>query len=144
MSGSQGILRQALRSDIAAIQRVRHSVHENKLTSTVISDAEVQRHLEKFGRGWVIEVDGTVVAFAIARTTDGNIWGLFVDPEHERRGYGRRLHDAMVGWLWTQRLERLWLTTTPATRAEGFYKMAGWTLVGDAPHGEVRFEMRRP
>jgi GNAT superfamily N-acetyltransferase len=32
-----------------------------------------------------------VVAFAIGDATIGNIWALFVDPRHERRGFGRRL-----------------------------------------------------
>jgi GNAT superfamily N-acetyltransferase len=65
------------------------------------------------------------VAFAIGNATYGNIWALFVDPAHERRGHGRRLHDAMVAWLWSQGLRKLWLTTEPGTRAERFYTEAG-------------------
>jgi uncharacterized membrane protein len=58
-----------------------------------------------------------VVAFAVANATSGNIWALFVHPDHERRGYGRLLHDTMVSWLWATGLERLLLTTEPGTRA---------------------------
>jgi GNAT superfamily N-acetyltransferase len=106
-----GILRRARQTDIAAIRRVRHSVRENRLTSGVITDADVLEAIEATGRGWVIEADGEVVAFAVGSATDGNIWALFVDPAHERRGYGRRLHDVMVAWLWSQGLHKLWLTT---------------------------------
>src|SRR5688572_8455285 len=46
-----GTLRQATRSDVARIQRVRHSVRENVLRSCVITDDEVVEYLERFGRG---------------------------------------------------------------------------------------------
>jgi N-acetylglutamate synthase-like GNAT family acetyltransferase len=138
-----GLLRQAQRADIAQIQRVRHSVHENKLTSGVITDAEVQAYIESVGRGWVIEAGGEVVAFAFGNKTNGNIWALFVDPHHERRGYGRRLHDTMNAWLWEQGLEELWLTTQPATRAQRFYQNAGWQQAEITRHGEILFKLRR-
>jgi GNAT superfamily N-acetyltransferase len=145
MDGNEGLLRQAQRADIAAIQRVRHSVHENKLTSrAAIPDSEVQSALEETGRGWVIEAGGEIVAFAIGLKSDGNIWALFVEPGHDRRGFGRRLHDTMVAWLWEQGLQKLWLTTTPETRAQHFYEIAGWKNAGLTQHGEILFELQRP
>ncbi len=54
-----GILRQALREDVPGIQRVRHSVRENVLTSTVISDADVLDAIERTARGWVVEKCGS-------------------------------------------------------------------------------------
>lgn len=143
-AGHDGNLRQACREDIAAIQRVRRSVRENRLGPRSIDNAEVRRYLEVLGRGWVIEVDGEVVAFAIGDATIGNIWALFVDPCHERRGFGRRLHDAMVDWLWSQGLQHLWLATERGTRAEGFYRAAGWREAGTTPHGELAFTLDRP
>jgi GNAT superfamily N-acetyltransferase len=123
---------------------VRRSVRENPLVSGVITDDEVLAMMQVHGCGWVVEADGEVVAFAFGDARDGNIWALFVDPEHERRGYGRRLHDAMLAWLWSRGLERLWLSTTPGTRAEAFYRTAGWRDAGPAPRGEIRFEIDRP
>jgi hypothetical protein len=38
-------------------------------------------------------------------------------------------------------LTRLWLTTTPETRAQGFYEAGGWTHAGVTEHGEIRFEL---
>jgi len=135
------MLRQAEARDVAAIQRVRASVRENRLVSTVISDDDVRRAIEVTGRGWVIECDGEVVAFAIGNAIDGNVWALFVHPNHERRGYGRRLHGVMTAWLWSRGLPRLWLTTETGTRAERFYEAAGWERVGPTSRGEVRFEL---
>lgn len=139
-----GILRPAERRDVLAIQRVRHSVRENRLTSTVISDADVVEAIERTGRGWVVELDGEVVAFAVGNAETGNIWALFVDPAHEGRGHGRRLHDEMLAWLWGHGLERLWLTTAPGTRAQRFYEAAGWQNGGVQPSGELLFERYAP
>jgi GNAT superfamily N-acetyltransferase len=137
-------LRQALRTDVSGIQRVRHSVKENRLTSRVIGDAEVVDAIERSGRGWVAECDNTVVGFAIGNAQNGNIWALFVDPEYEARGLGRLLHDAMVAWLWSRGLRGLWLTTQPATRAQRFYERAGWQNRGLLPSGEILFELGAP
>lgn len=134
------MLRQAHASDISGIQRVRHSVRENRLVSISISDHQVREAIEKTGRGWVIESGGEVVAFAIGNAVNGNIWALFVHPDHEQRGYGRLLHDTMIEWLWSEGLQRLWLTTEPGTRAQRFYEAAGWLRTGLTDTGELRFE----
>jgi GNAT superfamily N-acetyltransferase len=104
------------------------------------SDQQVRESIEKTGRGWVIESEGAIVAFAIGNAENGNIWALFVDPTHEHRGYGRLLHDTMVEWLFSRGLERLWLTTEPGTRAQRFYEAAGWERIGLTNSGELRFE----
>jgi GNAT superfamily N-acetyltransferase len=134
------VLRQAVAADIPGIQRVRRSVRENRLVSSTISDDQVCEAIERTGRGWVIESAGEVVAFAVGNATNGNIWALFVHPDHERRGYGRLLHDTMVEWLWSRGLARLWLTTEPNTRAQGFYEAAGWRRMGLTPRGELSYE----
>jgi GNAT superfamily N-acetyltransferase len=138
------LLRVACRDDIAAIQRVRHAVRENKLTSGIVTDEDVRAHLEDWGRGWVIALDGEIRAFAIGNKVNGNIWALFVEQGYERRAFGRRLHDAMLAWLWAEGVPHLWLTTGPGTRAEAFYRAAGWRDAGRTAHGEIRFEMTAP
>jgi GNAT superfamily N-acetyltransferase len=135
-------LRHAVRADVPGIQRVRHAVRENMLTSGVITDGDVADYLERFGRGWVVVDEANeVLGFAIGDARDGNIWALFMDPAHEGRGHGRRLHDEMVAWLFSTGLTRLWLATEPDTRAQRFYEQAGWTNKGALPSGELRFEL---
>lgn len=138
------MLRLATRSDIPGMHRVRLAVRENRLVSTVVTEADYRPAIEETGRGWVIEADGRIVAFAVGNRETGNIWALFVDPGHERRGYGRQLHGEMVDWLHAQGLKRLWLTTEPGTRAERFYEEAGWSRTGVTPQGELRFERSGP
>jgi GNAT superfamily N-acetyltransferase len=69
-----------------------------------------------------------------------NIWALFVHPDHEKCGFGRVLHDAMLAWLRARGQTTAWLTTEANSRAERFYRAAGWDAVGVAPNGEPRFE----
>jgi GNAT superfamily N-acetyltransferase len=135
------VLRQATRDDLAGIWRVRYAVAENTLRPGRIDDREVIEQLETTGRGWVVEEDGAIVAFAIGDARGANVWALFVDPRAERRGHGSRLHDTMVEWLWTHGLSTLWLSTGTNTKARGFYERRGWRCVG--PHGqhEVRLEL---
>ena len=136
-------LRLARRGDVGAMQRIRAAVQENRLTSRALSEADYLQAIDRDGRGWVMELDGQVLGFAIANSGTGNIVALFVDPEHERQGHGRRLHDAMVEWLWSQEAPQLWLTTDSGTRAQRFYESAGWRCAGNAENGELRYELRR-
>ncbi|MDX1556942.1 MAG: GNAT family N-acetyltransferase [Xanthomonadales bacterium] len=138
------MLRRSQREDIAAIQRIRMAVRENRLGSTVIGDEDVFHALEVTGRGWVVEVDGEVVGFGIANRETRNIWALFIDPDHEGNGHGRLILDAMTHWLWKSGDGPIWLSTDPGTRAERFYATAGWTPAGTMPNGEVRFEKLNP
>jgi GNAT superfamily N-acetyltransferase len=137
-------LRIALREDIAAMHLVRTAVRENKLISSVITEQDYIPAIEVTGRGWVIDVNGAIAGFAIGNEQTGNIWALFVHPDHERRGYGRRLHDVMVAWLFSRGLRRLWLTTAPNTRAERFYSEAGWHFKRGLPGGESLYELPAP
>lgn len=126
------------------MHRVRLSVQENRLTSVVLSEQDYVEAIEERGRGWVVELQGVIVAFAVGDSANGSIWALFVEPGNEGRGYGRQLHDIMVAWLWEQGHHHLRLTAEPGTRAERFYREAGWERVGATPGGEVRFELKRP
>jgi GNAT superfamily N-acetyltransferase len=138
------LLRPATRDDVAALHRIRLAVRENRLVSVALADADYVEHLESRGRGWLIEHGAEPVAFAIVDLRAAGVWALFVLPEFEGRGLGRRLHDELVGWAWSQGLESLWLTTEAGTRAQRFYEAAGWRSAGRTPGGELRFELRAP
>jgi len=136
------VLRQATMADADSIWRIRYAVSENTLAPGRISNEDLRRELEDTGRGWVIEVNGAVEAFAIGNAQTGNIWALFVLPASQGQGYGSKLHDAMVAWLREQRAPALWLTTGLVTRASGFYERRGWKRVGVLNDGQVRYELQ--
>jgi GNAT superfamily N-acetyltransferase len=134
------VLRQAMRDDLPDLLRVRYAVSENR-PSRIIPDSQVIEALELTGRGWVIELDGEIAAFAIGNAVTGSVFALFVDPSHQGHGYGRRLHDTVVEWLWSRGLDRIWLNTQPGTRAQLFYEKLGWLCRGTADSGQLRLEL---
>lgn len=138
------IYRQATSNDIKQIQRVRNSVKENTLSDpNLVTDADCEEFINQRGKGWVCEIAQQVVGFAIADLKEQNIWALFVDPLFEKRGIGRTLHQIMLDWYFAQGLQRVWLGTSPHTRAEQFYQKAGWKVIGTHGKGEIKFEMSK-
>lgn len=138
------LFRRAIASDIAGMFQVRMAVKENKLSNPALVTDEICREMiEEKGAGWVCEVDQAIVGFAIVDLSDANIWALFVDPDHDKKGIGRKLHDLMLNYSFDQDIDKLWLSTGPGTRAESFYRKAGWTQTGITKSGEIRFEMQR-
>jgi len=138
------IFRNATEADIGEMHRVRMSVRENILRNpALVTPEDTREMLASRGRGWVCEVDGRIVGFAVGDMAAMNVWALFVEPGCQGRGIGRRLHDAMMGWMFESGAERVWLSTDPGTRAERFYRRAGWEAAGLQPGGELRFEMTR-
>jgi len=49
----------------------------------------------------------------------------------------------MMDWFFSHKVDSVWLSTDPGTRAEGFYRKAGWTAAGTEANGEIHFEMAR-
>jgi GNAT superfamily N-acetyltransferase len=136
------IFREALITDIPQIQVVRNSVRENRLSDpALVPDKDVEDYITRRGKGWVCEADGQVVGFAIADLQDENIWALFIQPGFEGKGIGKRLHDDMLEWYFEQNKESVWLGTSPQTRAEKFYRKAGWRETGIHGKDEIKFEM---
>jgi GNAT superfamily N-acetyltransferase len=130
--------------DISQIQVVRNLVKENRLSDpALVPDSDVEDYITRRGRGWVCEIDGQVVGFAIADLIDHNIWALFIHPDFERMGIGKKLHNEMMNWYFTKTDKTVWLGTSPKTRAESFYRKAGWKEVGVHGKGEIKFEMTK-
>jgi hypothetical protein len=47
----------------------------------------------------------------------------------------------MLNWYFDQNKQSVWLGTDAGTRAEMFYRKAGWRETGVHGKGEVKFEM---
>ena len=107
----------------------------------LVTDRDCEEFITVRGKGWVCEVDGEVVGFAIVDFKEKNIWALFVHPDFERQGIGKKLHDIMLNWYFSKKNDSIWLGTSPSTRAESFYRQAGWKEIGTHGNGEIKFEM---
>ena len=136
------IFREATINDIRQIQLVRNSVKENVLSNPgLVTDEDCKEFMTVRGKGWVCEINNRIVGFAIADLKENNIWALFLDPNFEGKGIGKRLHKTMLDWSFAQTKSKVWLGTAFKTRAEKFYRKAGWTEVGLHGTKEIKFEM---
>jgi len=136
------IIREAKISDIPQIQIVRNAVKENILSDpALVTDEDCKAFMTERGKGWVCEINNEVVGFSIVDLQDKNVWALFLKPAFEKQGIGRQLHDIMLDWYFEQTKETIWLGTEPLSRAETFYKKAGWVEIGVHGKNEVKFEM---
>jgi GNAT superfamily N-acetyltransferase len=121
------IFRQANVADIPAIMDVRLSVKQNVLSNPEkITYQMYEDYLDKLGQGWVCEIDGKVVGFSYAIRTEHSIWALFVYPQFEGRGIGKRLLTLATDWLFESGAEKVVLATEANTQADKFYESQGW------------------
>ena len=138
------MIREAVISDINQIQIVKNSVKENILSDpTKVTDEDCRLFIEERGKGWVFEIENKIVGFSIVDLQDNNVWALFIHPDFEQQGIGRKLHNIMLDWYFEQTDENIWLGTTPKTRAEIFYRKTGWKEIGTHGDNEIKFEMTK-
>lgn len=136
------IFREATISDIKEMHVVRMAVKENRLSNpSIVTEADYLKFLTVEGKGWVCESNNSIIGLAIIDTKRYNIWGLFVHPDHERKGVGKKLFDLMIDWHFNLSHDTLWLGTAPNTRAAEFYRQAGWKETRMHQNGEIKFEL---
>jgi GNAT superfamily N-acetyltransferase len=134
--------REALITDIPQMSAVRQAVKENTLSNpALITEQDYVDFLSQRGKGWVCEVDGQIVGFAIGDLVKHNVWALFVQPDFEGQGVARELLITLLDWYYGETKETIWLSTAPDTRAADFYRSFGWKEAGKLPNGELRFEL---
>ncbi len=136
------IIREATIADITQMQIVRNAVKENMLSNpNLVTDEDCAAFITARGKGWVCEINDEIIGFSIVDLKENNIWALFLKPEFEKKGIGKQLHDIMLDWYFSQTKTNVWLGTSPNTRAENFYRKAGWKEIGMHGKGEIKFEM---
>lgn len=147
------IFREMTVSDLPEVFSVRVSTKENSVT---MQELEKEYELTPRSlaaamlinmRGWVCEVDGRIVGFAMGDNQSGEMTVIAVLSEYEERGIGRRLLAKVRDWLFQSGFDEIWLVTTPdpSFRAYGFYLSQGWTATGEYIEEEEgeRFILRR-
>lgn len=136
-----GRIRRALLEERPRISEIRFAVKENRLSDpSRVTDADYVWFSGNPGI-WVWEEDGRILGFSAADTRDGSIWALFIDPQHEGRGIGRALLAAACDVLRRAGHRTAVLSTDPGTRADRFYRKAGWAAEGIDARGEQVFRL---
>jgi GNAT superfamily N-acetyltransferase len=137
------VIRNATRSDIPRIFAIRGAVRENRLRDpSRVTVEQICWFIDHPGL-FVWEEEGKVVGFSAADPRNGNIVALFMDEDYEGRGIGRALFERACDVLSAAGCGRMWLTTWPGTRAERFYRKAGWRVSG-SEDGNLVFEKAGP
>ena len=124
------MIRNATEADIARLVEIRGAVRENQLRDPSRVTIEDYRWFIANPGIFVWEEEGRIVGFSAADPRDGSIWALFMDPAFEGRGFARLLLERACQVLQAAGCDRMWLTTSPGTRAEKFYRKAGWRVAG--------------
>ena len=137
-------VRPARFEDIAAMHRLRLAVRENRLAAGAGIDERSYQPFVTDGAAWVAMRGERLVGFAAVDRGQRTVWAMFVDPGAEREGVGTMLHRHMLAWAAEAGLGRLRLTTEAGSRADGFYRAAGWRDAGLSPHGERCFVIQLP
>lgn len=142
------IYREISETDIPALFEVRIATHENRLTleelATLDITAEsVKRRLRGSFKGWLCEVGGRVVGFAMGDCATGELWVIAVLPDYLGQGIGSRLLGLVEDWLFAQGCDHLWLTTDidRSLKAYSFYRQHGW--LDDRIEGGNRYMIKR-
>ena len=138
------LFRETLLTDIPALIDLRTKTDENRLTleellSLGINEETVQEKLNTTYKGWLCEIEGKIVGFAIGDKQTGEMWVIAVLPEYIKQGIGGKLLSLVEEWLFSQGCERIWLTTDIDTklRAYSFYLNNGW--LDEKIEGGLRF-----
>lgn len=131
--GSGPAYREIAQPDIPDLFAVRVVTRENAMTLEElarfgVTEDSIREVLGASHRGWLCEVDGRVVAFAMGDRTNGEMTVIAVLPGHEEQGIGGELLNRVEDWLWSEGWKEIWLTTSEDTslRAYGFYRRYGW------------------
>lgn len=95
----------------------------------IISEASYQPYIE-ISSCWVAVTENRIAGFAALDIADSTVWALFVAPDLERCGIGKKLHETLVFGAAAAGLKNIRLVTEAGSRAAGFYEAVGWKHVG--------------
>ena len=130
-------LREIEKTDIKDILDIRVSTKENHFSMTDLAEVgvtpeSIAEWLEGSVKGWLCEISGKTVGFALADSKTGEVLVVACYPEYEKRGIGKALMLKVHDWLWSYDHDEIWLWSDPdpSIRAYGFYRKLGYTPTG--------------
>ncbi|HAU5068687.1 TPA: GNAT family N-acetyltransferase [Citrobacter amalonaticus] len=140
-------IRPAQVTDVETIFDVRTSVTENHLSREElrlrgITEDVVADMIQKSCCTWVATENGKIIGFSMILPDEGCLFAVFVHPEHEGKGTGRRLVKIAEQELFKHHTV-VWLETDKNSRAAKFYVQLGWGNGTNINDTDIKFEKRR-
>jgi len=127
------MIRKISGSDVRSLFKVRVATRENamslaELESLGITEDSIKVAIEHSHCGWLCEIEGKTVGFAMGDSDCGEMTVIALLPEYECKGIGSQLLMNVENWLHSKGCNEIWLTTDidPDLRAYGFYLKQGW------------------
>jgi ribosomal-protein-alanine N-acetyltransferase len=116
--------------DLPRVSEIERAVFSDPWTRRAFADAMDMPYVGAFAADGE---DGFVMGYGLcsAAADQGEILNLAVDPVARRRGIGRLLLEAMLGWLKSRGVRRVYLEVRPSNAAAvELYRRAGFRSAG--------------
>jgi GNAT superfamily N-acetyltransferase len=144
------VFREIDKSDIEDILNIRVSTKENHFSMTDLAEVGVTPEaiaewLNGSVKGWLCEVSGKPVGFALADSGTAEVLVVACYPEFEKRGIGKALMHLVYDWLWSFDHGEIWLWSDPdpGIRAYGFYRKLGYEPTGEIKGNDEMLRLKR-
>lgn len=138
MHHNQYIFRKLEASDLADTYDIRFSCTENIIHPHQIQYLLRETALKDIGQGggWICLDKDVKVGFSMPIfAPEPMLAALFVRPEYQRQGIGKKLMGLAINWLKENNAQSVVLETDPGSYADEFYKRNGWCRGEMAEHG---------
>lgn len=143
-------LREIIKSDIKDILDIRVSTKENHFSMTDlvevgVTSQSVSEWLDGSVKGWICEISGKPVGFAMGDSDTAEILVIAITPGYEKLGIGKKLMIQLQDWLWSFGHQELWLWSNPDdnVRAFGFYRKLGWHPTGEISGNNEKLALKK-
>jgi GNAT superfamily N-acetyltransferase len=144
------VFREIEKSDIKDIIDIRVSTKENHfsmadLAQVGVTPESIAEWLEDSVKGWLCEISGKPVGFAMADSKTAEVLVVACYPEFEKKGIGRALMHIIQDWLWSFGHDEIWLWSDPdpCIRAYGFYRKLGYEPTGVTKGKDEMLKLKR-
>jgi ribosomal-protein-alanine N-acetyltransferase len=115
-------------ADVVAVAAIERSAYEFPWSAGIFRDCLLANYTSV-----VLEQGGRVIGYGILSVAAGeaHLLNLALAPEVQRRGYGRRLLEHLLGVASAAGADRVYLEVRPSNpRALHLYQQAGFEVIG--------------
>lgn len=144
------VIREIEKSDIKEILDIRVSTKENHFSMSDLAEVGVTPEtiaewLDSSVKGWVCEISGKSVGFALADSKTAEVLVVACYREFEKKGIGKALMYKIHDWLWSFDHDEIWLWSDPdpGIRAYGFYRKLGYAPTGETKRNDEKLKIKR-